>query len=44
MENILYWLWLTTKRGMTPTKITHLLERFESIYDIYKAIANIHEE
>ena len=36
MENILYWLWLTTKARITSTKITHLLERYESIRDIYE--------
>lgn len=34
-ENILYWVWLTTKPVMSPTKITCLRERFETIKDIY---------
>lgn len=37
MENVLYWLWLTLKPRMTSTNITHLLERFETVRDIYEA-------
>ncbi len=37
MENTLHWLWLTLKPRMNPTKITCLLERFDSIEDIYGA-------
>lgn len=33
----LYWLWLTLKPRMNSTKITCLMERFESIEDIYRA-------
>ena len=36
MENVLYWLWLTLKPRMTSTNITHLLEHFETIQDIYE--------
>lgn len=35
MEHMLYWLWLTIKSGITPVKVTLLLEYFESIEDIY---------
>lgn len=37
MKHILYWLWLTSKQVINPTKITCLLERFETIEDIYNA-------
>lgn len=37
MEHILYWIWLTSKRGITPNKITSLLEHFNAIEDIYEA-------
>lgn len=44
MEHILYWLWLTTKRGFFAPKITKLFERFETIEDIYfsKSYNNIY--
>ncbi|MGN0106962.1 MAG: DNA-processing protein DprA [Hominilimicola sp.] len=35
MEHVLYWLWLTTKFAAGDSKITKLLERFDSIEDIY---------
>lgn len=35
MEHMLYWIWLTIKRGITPMKVTLLLEYFESIEEIY---------
>lgn len=34
-ESTLYWVWLTIKQVMSPTKITCLRERFETIKDIY---------
>lgn len=34
-ENTLYWVWLTSKHVINPTKITCLRERFETIKDIY---------
>lgn len=37
MKRKLYWLWLALKPRINPTKITCLLERFESIEDIYLA-------
>lgn len=37
MEHILYWLWLTTKKGITPLKIRLLLHTFGSIEKIYFA-------
>ena len=35
MEHILYWLWLTTKYGVTPSKIKVLLEYFKTVEEIY---------
>lgn len=35
-DNLLYWVWLTIKPVMSPTKITWLWERFETIKDIYE--------
>lgn len=35
MEHILYWLWLTTKYGISPSKIEVLLEHFKTIEKIY---------
>lgn len=37
MEHVLYWLWLTTKKRMNSEKITRLLERFETVEDIYSS-------
>lgn len=37
MENLKYWLWLTSKKYMTPYKITALLESFDDISKIYEA-------
>lgn len=34
-ESTLYWVWLTIKQVISPTKITCLRERFETIKDIY---------
>lgn len=44
MEHILYWLWLTTKQGITPAKITILMEYFETIESVYisKSFNNIY--
>lgn len=39
MERKLYWLWLSLKPRINPTRITCLLERFDSIEDIYNAKA-----
>lgn len=33
----MYWLWLTSKPGMTSTKITYLFEHYETIEEIYSA-------
>lgn len=35
-ESLLYWVWLTIKPMMNPTKITWLWERFATIKDIYE--------
>lgn len=35
MEHILYWLWLTTKYGISPSKIKVLLEYFKTVEEIY---------
>lgn len=37
MENLKYWLWLTSKNYMNPYKITTLLEHFDDITQIYEA-------
>ena len=37
MEHVLYWLWLTLKPEINSTRITFLMEHFETIEDIYKA-------
>lgn len=37
MDNTIYWVWLTNLSGIFPNKITALLERFESVEEIYKA-------
>ena len=37
MENLKYWVWLTSKKYMTPYKITTLLEHFNDITEIYEA-------
>lgn len=37
MDNLIYWVWLATKRYMTPYKITTLLERHGDIRAIYDA-------
>lgn len=44
MEHILYWLWLTTKYGISPSKINVLLEYFKTVEEIYfsKNFNNIH--
>lgn len=44
MEHVLYWLWLTTKFRIANSKITRLLERFDSVEDIYssKSFNNIY--
>ena len=44
MEHILYWLWLTTKYGVTPSKIKVLLEYFKTVEEIYfsKNLNNIY--
>lgn len=39
MEHILYWIWLTSKNVITSNKITSLLERFDTIEEIYAAKA-----
>ena len=36
-ENILKWVWLTTLNGITPEKITSLLNKFNDIDEIYNA-------
>ncbi len=36
-ENILKWVWLTTLKGMTPEKISSLLNKFNDIDEIYNA-------
>ena len=36
-ENILKWVWLTTLKGMTPEKISSLLDKFNDIDEIYNA-------
>lgn len=36
-DNILKWVWLTTLKGMTPEKISSLLDRFNDIDEIYNA-------
>ena len=35
-QNILYWLWLTTCRGVSSVDITALLEQFDAVEEIYK--------
>ncbi len=35
-QSILYWLWLTTCRGVSSVDITSLLEQFDTIDEIYK--------
>lgn len=35
MEHILYWLWLTTKSGISSSKIVRLLEHYKSVEEIY---------
>ena len=35
MEHMLYWVWLTVKKCITPAKVTLLLEYFGSIEEIY---------
>ena len=35
MEHILYWLWLTTKYGVTQSKIKVLIEKFKTVEEIY---------
>jgi len=37
MENLKYWVWLTTRRYINPYKIATLLEHFEDIKEIYTA-------
>lgn len=37
INHMLRWLWLTTKNGISPGKITMLLEYFESVDEIYEA-------
>lgn len=37
MENLKYWVWLTTKSYMNPYKVTTLLEHFGDITKIYEA-------
>ncbi|MBE7028199.1 MAG: DNA-protecting protein DprA [Ruminococcaceae bacterium] len=37
MERIRLWLWLTLKNGISSPKISSLLEKFDSIEDIYRA-------
>lgn len=37
MEGIKLWLWLTLKRGISSSKISSLLEKFDSVEDIYNA-------
>lgn len=37
MDSMLKWVWLTTLNGMCSEKITSLLDRFDSIDDIYSA-------
>lgn len=37
MENVLYWIWLTSKPLISPQKITSLLEHFNTIEGIYQA-------
>lgn len=34
-DNTLLWIWVTTLRGMTAAKITSLLDKFESVEEIY---------
>ncbi len=36
-DNILKWVWLTTLKGMTPEKISSLLNKFNDIDEIYNA-------
>lgn len=35
MSNTIKWLWLTTKQGLSCTKISRLVEKYGSIEDIY---------
>lgn len=35
MDNVLYWLWLTTKQGITHSKAARLIKYFGSIEKIY---------
>lgn len=35
MDNVLYWIWLTSKPVINPKKITSLLERFSTAEEIY---------
>lgn len=37
MENLKYWVWLTSKRYINPYKVTTLLEHFNDITEIYEA-------
>lgn len=37
MENIKYWIWLTSKKGIRSTRIMTLLEHFGDISEIYRA-------
>ena len=37
MDNLVYWVWLTNLPGMFSNKINALLERFDSVEEIYKA-------
>ena len=36
MENVLYWIWLTSKAVIAPRKITSLLEYFGTVEEIYR--------
>lgn len=37
MENMLCWLWLTSKKGISSDKITKLFKYFDTVEDIYSA-------
>ncbi|MCD8390720.1 MAG: DNA-processing protein DprA [Firmicutes bacterium] len=43
MDNELYWVWLTSKKTMKANKITSLLEKFNTVEEIYaeKAFLNV---
>ena len=40
MDNLVYWVWLSNLSGIFSNKITSLLERFNSVEEIYKSDMN----